>query len=391
MEEILMTITRKLSIIVMFMSLTYTPSTFPCQHQFQPDAANKKEQENEKLDFNRGRFLPIPVFITEPALGEGLGVALAYFHRVRENPKKLTLSSADSLLLTKEHKVPPPTISGVFAGATNNETKVVGFGHINSFREDRIRYTGVVVAADVNTKIYLTNLPVDFNLEGLIAYQDIKFRLGDSDWFLGAGLSYLDATNTFSLDLSKDVPGDIFSADITNIGLAGKLLWDRRDTSSMPTKGQLFDVAIWRYDSAIGGDFSYWNANLKVHSFHSLHEKFVFGLRVDYSATEGDAPFFAIPYVKMRGIPALRYQGDRVASFEMELRYNLSPNWIVTVFSGISSTDSDQLLIERKNGIGAFGIGVRRKIFEAQNVWFGFDVAKGPEEAAWYIQVGHGW
>ena len=80
-----------------------------------------------------------------------------------------------------------------------------------------------------------------------------------------------------------------------------------------------------------------------------------------------------------------------MASFEAEVRYNLSPKWIATAFGGKSSTSSGIVAVTEVKDISAFGFGVRRKIFEAQNVWFGLDVAKGPEEAAWYIQVGHGW
>ena len=32
-----------------------------------------------------------------------------------------------------------------------------------------------------------------------------------------------------------------------------------------------------------------------------------------------------------------------------------------------------------------------RIVFEEQNVWLGVDLAQGPEETAYYIQVGHPW
>ena len=43
-----------------------------------PDGSNQKDKKPKKVKApNRGRILPIPIFITEPAVGEGLGVALA--------------------------------------------------------------------------------------------------------------------------------------------------------------------------------------------------------------------------------------------------------------------------------------------------------------------------
>ncbi len=53
------------------------------------EGAKPKKHE----DPNRGRILPIPVFITEPAVGEGLGLVLAYFHRVKNKPEGKLIGS----------------------------------------------------------------------------------------------------------------------------------------------------------------------------------------------------------------------------------------------------------------------------------------------------------
>jgi len=224
-----------------------------------------------------------------------------------------------------------------------------------------------------------------------MVYQETRFRVADSKWFWGIGLSYLDASSAFQVEPPEDAPEDLFRADVTNSGLAIKLAWDTRDNTSMPNRGQLFELATWRYDEAIGGDFDYWNAQLKLLSFHRLHEKFVLGLRFEYSAIDGRAPFFAVPWIKLRGIPALRYQGERVGVAEVEGRYNISPRWAVIGFAGEGSVSSDIPIIGTEQRIYAYGLGGRYKIFEAQNVWVGIDIAKGPEEVNWYIQVGHAW
>jgi hypothetical protein len=52
----------------------------------------EKEGQKKPKDPNRGRFLPIPIFITEPAIGEGLGLALTYFHRTKAEPKRKVAS-----------------------------------------------------------------------------------------------------------------------------------------------------------------------------------------------------------------------------------------------------------------------------------------------------------
>jgi len=350
-----------------------------------------KEPEKKAKDPNRGRFLPIPIVITEPAIGEGLGLALAYFHRPKDGLDSKTVASPGSIGHASKEQAPPPTVTGVFGAYTSNETAAGGIGHMNTFKDDHIRFTGVIGVADINSTFYILDRPFKFNLRGTMLYQETRFRLGDSKWFAGIGLSYLDASSAFEVDIPDEAPIDLFRSDLQNSGLSAKLAWDTRDNTFMPNQGQLFDLAVWRYDEAIGGDYDYWNANLKLLSFHKLHQKFVLGLRLEYSTIDGRAPFFAIPWVSLRGIPALRYQGDRVLVGEIEGRYNFTPKWAMVAFAGSGSVASDVPVIDTEQSIYSYGLGGRYKIFEAQNIWVGLDIARGPEETNWYIQVGHPW
>jgi len=354
--------------------------------------AEELDKKKKKVkDPNRGRFLPIPIVITEPAIGEGLGIALAYFHRAKDGFEGKTVATPDSIGQASKEQAPPPTVTGIFAAYTSNETAAGGIGHMNSFKQDRIRFTGVLALADINSKFYVLDHPFKFNLQGVMIYQDTRFRIRDSKWFAGVGFSYLDANALFELELPEEVPIDLFGTDLTDVGLSAKLAWDTRDNTSMPNRGQLFDLAVWRYDENIGGDFDYWKVNAKLLSFHQLHEKFVLGLRLEYSTIDGRAPFYAVPWVTLRGIPALRYQGDNVAVVEVEGRYNFSPKWAAVAFAGKGAVSSKIPIIDTEQNIRSFGLGGRYKIFDAQNVWVGIDVAKGPEATYWYVQIGHPW
>ena len=348
------------------------------------------ERQKEK-DPNRGRFLPIPIFITEPAIGDGLGLVLSYFHPKKAVSDKDRIASLESISQASHEQEPPPTVTGVFGAYTSNETAAAGAGHMNSFKDDHIRFTGVAAWANVNSTFYIRDYPYKFNLEGVLAYQETRFRFGDSRWFWGIGLSYLSADTAFRAELPDGTPIKLFPNDLKNVGLSGKLAWDSRDNTSMPNSGQLIDLAIWRYDEAIGGDYDYWNSKLKLTSFHPFGEKFVLGLRLEYQATSGDAPFFAYPYVNLRGIPALRYQGDRTLVGEIEGRYNFTPKWAMIGFAGSGKVSSDIPIFDTEQSIYSYGLGLRYKIFDVQNIWIGLDIAKGPEDYNWYIQVGQAW
>lgn len=351
-----------------------------------------KEDAEPKDEENRFRLLPIPIFITEPAIGEGLGVALALFHPVKEGKAGETrVASLESIGDTAESREAPPVVTGVAGGYTNSDTWFAAIGHANNWRNDSIRYSGALGVAEVNSQIYILNLPLEFTMDAKMVYQDLKFRWRSSDIFLGAALSYLDTDNRFGIDVPENLASDRFESNVKNIGVAVKAAYDTRDNLMNPRRGQILEMSAWRYDDAIGGDYDYWSYKLKALSFHKLSDKATLGLRLDVSGVDGRVPFFAVPFVKLRGIPALRYQNRVAGAVEVEGRYLIRPRWELTVFGGLGYTSDHYPIYENTDDIYAFGFGGRYNVFEAHNVWVGIDIARGPEDWNWYIQVGHPW
>ena len=72
-------------------------------------------------------FLPIPIIITEPAVGFGLGLAVAYFHAPRELDSE------------KHPHRGPPSISIGMGAKTENGTYFYGAGHLGVWKDDHIR------------------------------------------------------------------------------------------------------------------------------------------------------------------------------------------------------------------------------------------------------------
>jgi hypothetical protein len=158
-----------------------------------------------------------------------------------------------------------------------------------------------------------------------------------------------------------------------------------------PNHGQLIQLDLWRYDDAIGGDFDYWSANLKVNSFHQLAGRFVLGWRIDAKAVDGKPPFWGYPWVTLRGVPAMRYQNERVGVVEVEGRYSLTKRWGVVGFVGRGKTDGDIPAFETADKIYAGGVGGRFFFKPEEDLWVGVDIARGPDDTYFYIQVGQAW
>lgn len=352
--------------------------------------ADGDETAKEEKDPDRGRFLALPFVITEPAIGEGLGGGLVYFHR-KTDTERPKITNGKSLKKTGKRPKPPPTASGAFGMYTNNGTYAFGLGHARTFRNDTYRYMGAIAGLSVNATLYEDDIPYDFNLDGGVFYSNLERRVGTGDFFVGVSFSYLDATTVFetgpTIQPLSDETGDSF----TDVGVAVSGIYDNRDDSMMPSTGYLVDLTVWRYDDAIGGDFNYWSSRFKVNYFRQLHEKFVLGLRFDIATASGDIPFYAVPFVPLRGIPAMRYQGETAGVVEIEGRYDFAKRWSAVAFAGKGFLNEGDSATGTDDNMWAGGVGIRFLALKEQNFWLGLDIAQGPEDQAWYVQMGHPW
>jgi len=106
----------------------------------------------------------------------------------------------------------------------------------------------------------------------------------------------------------------------------------------------------------------------------------------------GDTPFYALPFVALRGIPALRYQGDLTFLAETEQLYNITPRWGLLGFTGIGtaikSLDNSNL---KNDVVWNAGGGFRYLLARKLGLKMGMDIARGPEDWAFYITIGTGW
>ena len=337
-----------------------------------------------------GKLLPLPIFITEPAIGEGLGASLIYFHR-EEKTARPRATTARKVGNTGRRSKPPPTATGIFGFYTNNDSTAVGIGHSNTFQDDQYRLLAAGAEARINSQVFVADQGFDFRLEGSLLYSQAKRRLGREGAFVGLSLSWLDARTRFLTGVPGIDNSDLLSSGFTDTGIALSLLYDTRDNTILPANGFLVDLTGWHYGGAIGGDFSYEKGSIKALYFFPFTEKYVLGLRFDASIAGGEVPFYAAPFVSLRGIPALRYQGKDAGAVEIEARRRLGDRWSASVFTGAGYVNSGFDFGETEDDIRSFGIGLRYLAFREQDAWVGVDVARGPEETAWYIQMGSSW
>ena len=379
------------ALVLLLFSLTVFGQSAEPDGQVSEDTSDSVEElPEEDEDPGRGRFLALPFVITEPAIGEGLGGGVVYFHR-DDGEDRPRLSSATKLSRTGRKQTPPPTATGLFGFYTNNDTAGVGIGHSRTFNNDSWRLIGAGARARINATVYLVDLPVGFTVDGTVLYGNLKNRLGNTSWFLGTSLTIADAEATFDLGPTDPARGIFDDFEFTDVGLAVMAIYDTRDDTMMPSEGFLVDLTVGRNSERLGGDFSYNTARLKANYFNEFFHKLVLGLRFEVGSAGGDVPFYAEPFVPLRGVPALRFQGDVAGVVETEVRYQFATRWAGLAFAGAGFVDSLIPDTDFEEDIVAWGIGARYLALQEKNVWVGIDFARGPEEDAWYIQLTHPW
>ena len=332
-------------------------------------------------------FLPVPIIITEPAVGYGLGLAVAYFHAPKELDKE-------------EHPhVGPPSISVGFGAKTENGTYMYGGAHSGVWKDDHIRYVGALAKVNVNMAFYpegplggiVGDKGIGFNIDGIFLLQQMQFRVKESNWWLGGSYLYVNADNTFKLNL--DVPTDLPNptSDFTLGAISAFLEFDGRNTTFTPSKGLFGKLEYQNYDERWGSDFNYDSISGELLKYIPFGDYSSLGLRLDAQTVSGDVPFFGYPFVDLRGIPAMRYQGQDVVIGEAEYLWGITPRWTMVFFGGVGYTTAITDQSGESNTVGAGGLGFRYRLARKLGLQAGVDIARGPEDTSVYITVGSAW
>ncbi len=147
-------------------------------------------------------FLPVPIIITEPAVGFGLGAAVAYFHAPKELDPEVHSHQG------------PPSISVGFGAKTENGTYAYGGGTPGCLEGRSHPLHRRLAKMNINMAFYLDGRDerifeqgINFNIDGAFLFQQAQFRLKETNWWLGTKYLYVTADNTFGL-------GEILPADL---------------------------------------------------------------------------------------------------------------------------------------------------------------------------------
>jgi hypothetical protein len=327
-------------------------------------------------------FLPIILPITEPAVGYGAAGALAFISK----PLGAAKAGFDR-----------PDITAVGGMATENGSWGVLAADVRHWLDDRLQTVVGVVDASVNLDFHgigatspLDQHPLHYTLQPIGGMAQAKYRLGDTR--VWAGLSYAFATTHVSFEAPAGTPGlPDFQKDTNVGGVTPSLTFDSRDNIFTPTRGEYLEAGAGLYGEGLGADAAFQRYRLTAMHFTPIGASVFLGLRGEVATTAGDVPFYMRPYIALRGVPIMRYQGDEVAQIETELRWQFYERWSVVGFVGGGSAWNDFARFDATQSLVTGGGGFRYELAKKYGIHAGVDVAFSRDNAAVYIQVGSAW
>lgn len=358
---------------------------------FNTVAAEMLDPEDDSVDMSHYLqdtpygFLPIPVVITEPAVGYGGGLFGLFLHGKGKQV---------------DNRFVPPAMTAFGGGGTQNGTWFVGGGHRHTWQDDRIRYLVAGGYANINLDIYSgdiagfsRNRSVEAETRGYGGRQKLLFRVGDTPVFMGASQFWakmeISAPDNPVID---NVWKRVLGETSTSSGLGIMAEYDTTDNLFWPGQGVALSAEYQFYGHFLGGDYRYDLMTLDGKYYLPLSPRWILSLAANYqmlSHQDKHLPPMARPYIALRGISRYRYQGDDVSTVQTQLAWQATPRWVVQGFVGAgSAADSAGDLYDTTEI--AWGTGFRYLIAREYGLHTGVDVAFSDHEQAVYFNVGSG-
>ena len=328
------------------------------------------------------RFLPVPIIVTEPAVGYG-GGGVALFLRPREEAGKEGWSR--------------PNMSVVGGLATRNGTWAAFAGDSSRWMEGRLRTLAGGGAGQVNLDFYgvtdersSLDVKTRYSLRFTGALMQANWKIAaDSAWSVGVRYVYASVDPRLRDDpttLAVARPGRVEISAPTAV-----LEYDSRDNVFTPTRGIYAETSLLAAREAFGASVDFTRFEQLVLAWHPLPRDVTLGVRGNFAGSSSGTPFFLRHYIDLRGVPVMRYQGDRVGAVELEGRWQFHGRWSAVGFAGTGLAKTQRNVFSATQTVGSGGVGFRYELARSFGLHAGIDVAHSPGTTAVYLQIGNAW
>ena len=344
------------------------------------DTAEQAEAQSEGK--RKGQWVPAPIPIVNPTLGNGLGAVLMYMYQLDEESR----------------------VSYTGGGGMYTDTNSWGAGVAQeaNFAKDKWRVKGGALYFDVNVNFYgIGNEDGDrgFSIplqQNGAAFGARALRRVRGPWYAGLKYTYMGVKSTFDLtgvppDFPVELPPEI-ARDTVVASLGAIVERDTRDNQFNAFEGSLFDF-IWSVaDEAVGSDFDYQSIKSSFNWFKQARERQIFAAQAYGCATPGDTPFYALCKFGqdqvLRGYVGGRYRDKTMLAAQLEYRWRFYKRFGGVVFGGVGQVGASLGDYNSDALLPSWGVGLRFMLTERNRLNLSVDYATGVDSSYWYFYVG---
>jgi hypothetical protein len=347
-----------------------------------PEPARDKWPDASAFLDKKYGFLPIVSLITEPAVGYGASGGLMF----------LSKSFGDAAA-----GLGRPNITYVGGMGTANRSWGVFGTDVRYWLKDHLQTLFVAIYTSVNLDFYgigksdvLQNDPLRYNLNPRGGMAQVKYRFGETSFWAGLNTRVVSTAVSFDApEGTPELPDFDRTSNISGVTALG--VYDSRNNVFTTTRGTYAEANVGMFGQWPNNSGPLGRGELLVIQYVPLPFRVYLGMRGQFRTTFGDAPFYFLPYVSMRGVPQMRYQGEQVAQLEAELRWQFWQRLSVVGFAGGGGAWTQFEKFDGAQGVFAGGGGVRYEVARKFGIHAGVDVAASRDTVAFYIQVGSAW
>lgn len=328
-------------------------------------------------------FVPLIVPITEPAVGYGAVGALVFINRD---------APGEGQSYTR------PNIAAVGGLATENGTRGAFGLHLGTWMNGRLRTQAAVADMDVNLDFFglggdrrVGDAGFGYAIAARGGVGGASYRMGETPFWLG--FRYTLASTRVTLGSPGAQPPGVATSDfdLDLGGLTPSLTLDMRDNFFTPTRGWYADISFPTFRESLGGSRNFEKVELTAMHYRPLGKSTFLSARAGARTSSDGTPFYLRPYVSLRGVQALRYQGEEAAELEVELRWQVHSRFSLVGFGGTGAARGGAIAGEREKSVTAGGVGFRYLVARKHGLHLGLDVAQGPDKPIFYLVFGNAW
>lgn len=384
-----MTLSRIIIILIFMMQTSFSFGQGRKEmRQYMKDSLDHKFDFSDFLIKYPGGFIPVPNLITEPAFGN-FGFSLTPVFLKKRPPTYEEVKGVRKRVPT------PPDITGASLMYTANNSWAVFAFRSATWMKPKIKYRVGGGYADMNMDFYHTNALGDeqkygLNFKAFPLSGTILKELRWVEWSIGIAYTFIKSDiSPESGTLPENFPEEDFEATLSMPGVVVE--YEGRDNVFTPNKGLRFHVAMSWSNEVFGSQWNYSNFNIFTYYYYPILKNLIGGLRIENQQVSGNTPFYLLPYLDLRGIPVARYQGNIFSVGEVEFRWDFVPRWSAVFFAGSGKAYDSWSEFSDASWHSSGGGGFRYLMARKFKLRAGVDLARGPEQWAYYIVFGTSW